>query len=226
MRAKGIFLINKPIGITSHDVVDRLRKITSEERIGHAGTLDPLASGLLIIAISREFTKKLDDFRGLDKEYLAKIKLGEISDTYDAEGKLTCISNVQPKLNRIKAVLQSFVGKYNQMPPAFSAKKIRGQKAYSLARAGKKVELKPKEVTISKLELLEYKYPEIRFRTTVSSGTYIRSLAHDIGQQLKVGAYLTKLVRTKIGDYNLSQAISLDSINSEEDLSPLELYAH
>jgi len=215
---KGIFLISKPVGITSHDVVNYLRRITKEQKIGHAGTLDPLASGLLIVAIGKEFTKQLNKFLGLNKSYKAKIKLGEISTTYDAEGNITLVSDLHPSLKDVKSVLKDFEGMYNQMPPIFSAKKIKGQKAYNLARSGKKVELEPKEIVIYRIGLLNYSYPYLNLDTVVSSGTYIRSLAHDIGQKLAVGAYLSELTRTHIGNYKLKNAIDFDLIHSSNDL--------
>lgn len=218
---KGIFLINKPIGITSHDVIDRLRKITGERRIGHAGTLDPLASGLLIVAIGREFTKQLDKFLKLNKEYEAEIVLGKISDTYDAEGKIEVKDDKEVSEKEIVKVLNSFLGENEQMPPVFSAKKIKGKRAYSLARAGLKVDLKPQLINISKIKLLNYAYPKVKFEVEVSSGTYIRSLAHDIGNKLGVGAYLSSLIRTRIGKHSLTLAGDLDKIKEAEQL---ELY--
>lgn len=195
-----------------------MRKVTRERRIGHAGTLDPLASGLLIVAVGREFTKQLNKFLKLDKEYEAEIILGKISDTYDAEGKIETRNNKKILKKKLIETLSSFLGSSEQMPPMFSAKKIKGKKAYDLARAGLKVELKTQLINISKLELLDYAYPRARFRVEVSSGTYIRSLAHDIGEKLKVGAYLVSLIRTKIGVYPLNQAVSLNKIQSDQDL--------
>lgn len=215
---EGIFLINKPIGITSHDVVDRLRKVTGERRIGHAGTLDPLASGLMLVAIGKEFTTQLSRYVGLNKEYEAELTLGRVSTTQDAEGKLTKVSDAKPSHGVIEEALKSFIGKQEQMPPAFSAKKIKGKKAYELARAGKEVELKPQRVEIFNIQIFNYDYPKLKIRAEVSSGTYIRSLAHDIGQKLNTGAYLSALVRTKIGDYELVRAITLDEIKSEQDI--------
>jgi len=216
----GFFLVDKPSGITSHDVIDVLRKITQIKKIGHAGTLDPLASGLLIVAIGREFTKKIDEFKNLDKEYMATIKLGETSDTYDAEGeiKITSSEFKIPEIKDIEKVLKSFFGEQEQMPPIFSAKKIKGQRAYNLARNQQPVNLKFQEITISNLDLINYKYPILEFKVTVSAGTYIRSLASDIGAKLGTGAYLTKLIRTSIGKYSLDNAISLKSIKMPSDL--------
>ncbi len=223
MIIKGLFLINKPSGITSHDVISKLRKITDERRIGHAGTLDPLASGLLIVAIGREFTKQLDKFRGLDKTYTSRIKLGENTNTYDAEGRVSFMSDLKPTETDVKSILESFVGTFNQMPPAFSAKKIKGQKAYDLARKGEQVELKPKEITISKINFTSYKYPYINFNVTVSSGTFIRSLAYDIGKKLTTGAYLDKLVRIGIDKYSFKDAIDIDKIKKLSDLESVKI---
>lgn len=223
MIVKGLFLINKPCGITSHDVIDKLRRITGENRIGHAGTLDPLASGLLIVAIGREFTKQLDKFKGLNKTYVADIKLGENSNTYDAEGEITFVSDFKPRLEKVKNVLETFIGTQTQMPPIFSAKKIKGQKAYNLARKGEKVELEPKEITIYSLNFISYKYPYISFDVTVSSGTFIRSLAYDIGKKLSIGAYLSKLVRTDIDKYNFKQGIEVSEIKKTADLESVRI---
>ena len=237
----GIYLINKPKGITSHDVVNYLRKITGEKTIGHAGTLDPLASGLMIVAIGREFTKKISKYSKLDKEYTAEATLGATSTTYDAEGIIRhpelvsgspaqipdhvrndeIIKHSQEEVDR---VLQGFVGSHDQMPPIFSAKKIGGQKAYDLARQGKAVDLKAVPVTITEIKLLDYRYPLIKFSAQVSSGTYIRSLVHDIGQKLGTGAYMSGLVRNSIGEYQLDQATDLYQIKSVTDLHPLNSF--
>lgn len=218
MPVTGLFLVGKSKGITSHDVVDYLRKVTGEKTIGHAGTLDPMASGLMIVAVGREFTKQILKFSGLEKEYIATVTLGENSTTYDAEGELTVVSNREPNTDEIKTVLGNFVGKSEQKPPIFSAKKIAGKKAYDLARMGKPVELKLVEIEIKSIELINYYYPEIEFEVVVSAGTYIRSLAYDIGVKLKTGAYLSKLVRTKIENYSLGKAIDLNMVKSPNDL--------
>ncbi len=199
-------------------MVNRLRKVTGEKRIGHAGTLDPLASGLLVVAISREFTKQLNKFLKLDKEYEAEIVLGKTSNTYDAEGEIKEIDDREITEEEIAEVLNGFMGEFEQMPPPFSAKKINGKRAYDLARAGKEVKLKTQLVNISQIELLDYAYPQAKFRVGVSSGTYIRSLAYDIGNKLGVGAYLSGLIRTKVGDYSLDKAVDLDKIQSGQDL--------
>lgn len=214
----GFFLIKKPTGMTSHDVIDRLRKITGEKTIGHAGTLDPAASGLLIIAIGREYTKKIQEFVGLDKEYEAEVTLGKESSTYDAEGEIIDISNVQPNLEEVKSAIQKLTGTYEQMPPIYSAKKIKGKKAYELARKGQSAELTPKKITVFDINFVAYDYPVLKIKTKVSSGTYIRSLAHDLGKLLKTGAYLSGLERTSVGTYFLSQAANLESVEDPKDL--------
>lgn len=215
---EGLFLINKPVGITSHDVVDRLRRITGERRIGHAGTLDPLASGLMLVAIGKRYTTQLQRYVGLSKEYEAEITLGYVSTTYDAEGELSAVSDKEPRLDEVEDTLKGFIGRQEQTPPIFSAKKLQGRKAYELARAGEQIKIEPKKIEVFDIKLLNYGYPKIQFRTKVSSGTYIRSLAHDIGQELGVGAYLSGLVRTRIGRHRLSRAIDLNKIRSAEDI--------
>jgi len=220
---KGFYLINKPAGITSHDVINRLRKITGEKTIGHAGTLDPAASGLLIIAIGKELTSKISKYVGLDKEYIASVTLGKVSSTYDKEGEIRQVSSKKPSEGELENVLENFTGTYNQIPPIYSAKKIKGQPAYKLARKGQEPKLKPVPATIYQIQMLEYNYPYLKIKTLVSSGTYIRSLAHDIGQKLGTGAYLSSLVRTKIGNYLLEQAVNVDEIQSPYDLEKAKI---
>jgi tRNA pseudouridine55 synthase len=215
-------LINKPEGWTSFDVVAFVRKNTKKDgllsdpkqkrvRVGHAGTLDPFATGLLIVGVGREATKKLDEFKNLPKTYIATIKLGETSDTYDKTGTITVGTPTTsfPTATQITAVLRSFTGKQSQVPPMFSAKKINGQRLYSLARQGIEIERKPSDIEIYAITLLEYTWPILRIEVQCSAGTYIRSLAHDIGKQLGTGAFCQELVRTKIGDHTITQAISI-----------------
>ncbi len=209
----GFLYINKPSGPTSHDIVDSARRLTGERRVGHAGTLDPFASGLLIVGVGREATKHLGELIGLDKEYIATIKLGATSDTYDRTGKITGTGHQEPVTReRIQNVLQKFTGTIQQIPPMYSAKKINGKKLYELARAGKEITRQPNAVTIHNLELLEYdiKNHLLKIIGTVSSGTYIRSLAHDIGQALGCGAYVAELERTAIGPFKLTEAQTLN----------------
>ena len=226
-------LIDKPKGITSHDVVDKIRKITGEKRVGHAGTLDPNATGLLIVGIKRESTKKLGELsENTKKRYLAEIYLGEERDTDDVEGSQKQIRDSHivksvrddksgldslPDLSKVKIeeVINSFVGEQEQVPPAYSAIKINGKKAYELARRGKKVQLEPRKVTIHSIKLLSYIYPLLKIETDVSKGTYIRALARDFGVKLGCGAFLKNLRRTQIGNYDITQAISLDKLNKD-----------
>lgn len=212
----GFLLIDKPKGMTSHDVVDFLRKITKIKRIGHAGTLDPLATGLLIVGISRAATKKLSLFQKMEKEYEAKIRLGAVSDTFDAEGKIT-LFNVKeiPKRETIERVLKNFLGKIKQIPPPFSAKKIGGKKAYELARKGIFPKLKEIELEIYEIELVKYEWPILEIRIRCSSGTYVRTLAHEIGQKLGTGGYVEELRRTKIGEFSVEKAKKLSEISPE-----------
>lgn len=226
MQNKNILLINKPSGPTSHDIVDRVRKITGEKRVGHAGTLDPFAEGLLIVLAGREATKRQSEFMKLDKEYVATLRLGRESDTGDLTGKfqmsnVPCLPAGKIQMSKIKEILKLFIGEIDQVPPEYSAIKIKGKKAYELARKGEKVDLKPRKIKIYDIKILEYQWPLLKLKINCSSGTYIRSLARDIGRKLKCaagrslvpcGAYLEKLVRTKIGRYSLGSALSLEDI--------------
>lgn len=203
----GFLLINKPSGPTSHDIIYQLRRLTGIKKIGHAGTLDPFASGLLIVAVEREFTKQIDNFVKMDKTYIADLKLGATSDTLDRTGKIQLITNSeQLTINDIKKILKKFTGKQLQTPPMFSAKKIGGKKLYQLARKGIEIKRESTEIEIFSIKLLEYNWPDLKIETSCSSGTYIRSLAHDIGKILACGAYLEELKRTQIGDYYLKDA--------------------
>lgn len=208
-------LIDKPKGLTSHDVVDTLRKIIGVRKIGHAGTLDPNATGLLIIGIGRESTKNLCLLANQStKEYEAEVFLGETRDTFDAEGKTVDTSNFVPELIEVELVLKKMIGKQKQLPPKFSAVKIGGKKAYELARKGRGIVMPPREVIVHSIDLINYNYPKLKFVTKVSSGTYIRSLAYDIGNLLGCGAYLKELRRLKIGRYSVNDAVALEKINS------------
>jgi tRNA pseudouridine55 synthase len=218
---KNIALIDKPAGWTSFDVVAKIRaqircefKSQGETptkkklRVGHAGTLDPFATGLLIILLGDE-CKRAGDFLKLDKTYEFTAKLGEVSSTGDPEGAKKKVDGRTPKTEEVKAALEQFSGEIEQTPPAFSAIKIDGKRAYKLAREGKLVELPSRTVTISKIELLQYKYPYVKAVCSVSSGTYIRSLVEDIGNVLGTGAYCTQLRRLRIGDYSVDDSLSI-----------------
>ncbi|HEX6977064.1 MAG TPA: tRNA pseudouridine(55) synthase TruB [Patescibacteria group bacterium] len=208
-----MLLIDKPKGMTSHDVVDVVRRATGERRVGHAGTLDPNATGLLIVGVGREETRKLEELtRNTKKTYVADIYLGEERDTDDIEGKVVSTSEVKPDLEEVKKVMLEFVGEQEQTPPQYSAVKVGGKKAYELARGGKEVKIKPKKITIYKADILSYKYPTLKVEFEVSSGTYIRSIAHDLGRKLGSFGYLKDLRRTKIGEFSVDTAKSLEEI--------------
>ena len=205
-----IILIDKPAGISSFGAVAKVRGRLKTEfgrklKVGHTGTLDPFATGLLIL-LSGKMTKKSNDFLKLDKVYEAIIHLGANSSTGDPEGEITEVSSKQPTQTEINHVIDEFIGEITQTPPRFSAIKINGERAYKLARAGKDFEISSRKVTIYKLEILDYSYPNLKIRCHVSSGTYIRSLAEDIGVKLGTGAYLTALRRLRIGDYSVDDA--------------------
>lgn len=210
-----LLLIDKPKGITSHDVIDRVRRITGERRVGHAGTLDPNATGLLIVGVGREDTKKLGEItKNTNKTYEAEIFLGEERDTDDIEGKVVNTGSeiTQPTESDIKRVLKDFTGELSQVPPAYSAIKIKGRKSYDLARKGKEVKLEPRKVTVHSIELKDYRYPILYIVCEVSSGTYIRSLARDIGRSLGTYGYLKELRRTKVGEFSVEKAQSLQQL--------------
>lgn len=215
-----MLLINKLSGPTSHDVVNQIRKHTGEKRVGHAGTLDPFAEGLLIVLVGREETRRQSEFLLLDKNYEGTIILGAETDTGDLTGKIInpnykIQKNIPiPNLKTIKQTLETFVGEQTQMPPEYSAKKIRGKKAYELARKGEKVVLKSKKITIYWIKLKKYKWPELKIEVKVSSGTYIRALARDIGRKLGTGAYLSELKRTHIGKYKLKNSLTLEELKT------------
>jgi tRNA pseudouridine55 synthase len=219
---KGILLVDKPAGWTSFDVVNYVRKIVATEegvrpkqvKVGHSGTLDPFATGLLILLIGKDYTRRAGEFSKLDKTYEVTLRLGQTSSTGDPEGELTPVSDTAPDEKALQVALKRFTGEIEQIPPAYSAIKVNGQRAYKLARAGKEVKIDPRKVTINRLELVSYNYPEAKLEADVSSGTYIRSLVEDIGQVLATGAYTTALRRTKIGEFTLSQVV--DPRNREE----------
>jgi tRNA pseudouridine55 synthase len=212
-----IVLINKPKNITSHDVVNKLRKIYGIKKIGHAGTLDPIATGLLILGVGKA-TKRLSEFSGMDKEYVAELKLGITTDTQDITGKVLeekQVSNISDQ--EFNKICLNFKGKIKQIPPMFSAKKRNGKTLYKLARKGITIERDPIDIEIKKLEVLEFDGINAKIIVVCSSGTYIRTLAHDIGQQLGVGAVMTGLVRTKIGEFDVKDAFEIDSLKPIEN---------
>ncbi len=215
---EGILLVDKPAEWTSHDVVAKVRGIAKQQtgnkiKVGHAGTLDPFATGLLVVLVG-SFTKKAAEYSKLDKVYEATISLGQTSSTGDPEGELSQKSAHQPTSEEIQAALNKFMGKILQTPHKFSAIKVDGQRAYKLARAGKMVELEPRQVRIYELTLEKYEYPLLKIKTKVSSGTYIRSLAEDIGKELGVGAYLTDLRRTEVGNLDVKDAQQISDLQN------------
>jgi tRNA pseudouridine55 synthase len=246
----GILLVDKPSGWTSFDVVAKVRsmlrqpKVQSSEaldiktlghstrspkvKVGHTGTLDPLATGLLVLVIG-DYTKRAQELTKLDKTYEVTMKLGQTSTTGDAEGIITPVTRshlvkrggaglLQSKIplrGDLEAVLKGFMGEIAQIPPKFSAIKIDGQRAYKLARAGKEVKLEPRKVTIYEITDVAYAYPEVKFTAAVSSGTYIRSLVEDIGEKLGAGAYMTALNRVSVGGFSLKNAAAVDGLSAE-----------
>ncbi len=264
LKPNTFILVDKPVNWTSFDVVGYLRKKLTEKirlekvhpvksgkaslpmakfnrvKVGHAGTLDPFATGLLIVALGREATREIENFKNLNKTYEAIFKLGEISDTGDNTGKITPFklnsfnklilniknwilkifsSNIQypissisphiPTKSEIEKVLIKFIGRQNQVPPMYSAKKIDGQRLYKLARQGREIKRKANQIEILSLRLLEYAYPLLKVEVVCSPGTYIRTLGEDIGKKLQTGAYCSELKRTKIGEYDLNNAITI-----------------
>lgn len=214
MSIDGIVLVNKPEGCTSHDIVDALRNILNQKKTGHFGTLDPMATGLLLIALGKA-TRLFPFFSKLDKEYRGEITLGFATDSYDATGvPTTPSSNKFPNEDVLKHTIQSFVGEQTQIPPAFSAKKYKGQPLYKLARAQKEVSPAPAQINVQLFQLERYSPPQLGFIIRCSSGTYIRSLAHDLGKKLGCGAMLSRLERTCVGAFSLEDAYTLDGIES------------
>lgn len=210
----GILLVDKPASWTSHDVVAKVRNILKAEaghkvKVGHTGTLDPAATGLLILVVG-SYTKRAGDFSKLDKVYEAELTLGAISSTGDKKGKITEISDKQPGLHQIETALSQFKGKIQQTPHKYSAIKVGGKRAYDVARKGGEINLEPREVTIHEITDVKYDYPKLKFTTKVSSGTYIRSLAEDIGESLGSGAFLSALRRISVGSFRVEDAQSLD----------------
>ena len=199
---EGILPINKPIGKTSFSLVSMLRKLTNIKTIGHAGTLDPFASGVMLLLIGKPYTRLSPSFLNQDKQYLATLHLGIATDTYDLDGQITAQSSCIPTEQELQTALLHFQGTIEQIPPMFSAKKIQGKKLYNLARKGIVVPRAPVTIT-TKIELLSYNYPNVQLKIDCSKGTYIRSLAHDLGSVLGSYAHLSQLIRTKSGDFTL-----------------------
>jgi len=216
-----LLLINKPYEWTSFDVVKKIKNLIWKKlkpvveikqknfKVGHAGTLDPLAEGLLIVCTGKA-TKKINDLMNYEKEYIANIELGKTTPSFDLETEYDAhypIDNITEE--KVKEAIKKFIGEQNQVPPVYSAKNINGKRAYDYARSGQELIMKSNKIEIKKLELIEYNLPNIVLKVVCSKGTYIRSLAHDIGKELSCGGHLTKLIRTRIGDYTLESSLSI-----------------
>lgn len=209
----GILLIDKPAGRTSFSLIPFLRRLSGVQTIGHAGTLDPFATGVMVILLGKPFTRQSDQLLSSEKEYIAQIKLGSSTDTFDCDGKVTATSEKIPTLSEIEECLKKFQGKILQTPPMFSAKKIKGKKLYELARKGIEIERAPVEVTLS-TRMNSFEYPYLNITVTCSKGTYIRSIADEIGKELGSFGHLSSLTRTRSGSFHLSDCISWDQISS------------
>ncbi|MBN8578309.1 MAG: tRNA pseudouridine(55) synthase TruB [Cytophagales bacterium] len=208
-----VLLVNKPLRWTSFDVVNKLRGKLKIKKIGHAGTLDPLATGLLIICTGK-MTKQIDSYQAQEKEYTGKFVIGKETASHDLETSVEDKADVAHiSVDQIHAAAKKFTGTLQQIPPQHSAIKIDGKRAYKLARKGKDIELKPREVTVATFEITAIEIPVVAFRIVCSKGTYIRSIARDFGNELGVGAYLAELCRTRIGTFKLADALELEQIN-------------
>ena len=213
---EGVLLIDKPSGMTSHDVVDRVRRVLRMKRIGHAGTLDPMATGLLIILVGKA-TRLSQFLMSLDKEYEGTIKLGETTDTQDADGDVQA-TRLVPALTEAQLLdaMKTFIGDQYQIPPMFSAKKLAGVPLYKLARKGQEVEREPRFIRVSAFELRRFALPEFDIRLRCSKGTYVRTIAHDLGEKIGCGAHLSALRRTATDRFNISQAVPLAQLETME----------
>lgn len=210
----GVLNIDKPAGMTSHDVVNRVRRAASTRRVGHAGTLDPLATGVLLVCVGRA-TRLVEYLVGQPKVYEATIRLGQTTNTYDADGEVIAERPLTFTPQDLENALTQFRGEIEQVPPMFSAIKQDGQPLYKLARQGKEVARKTRQVTIDELSVLEWNAPHLTVRVVCSSGTYIRSLAHDLGEVLDCGGHITILRRTAVGDFGVNTAVSLNDLTSD-----------
>lgn len=213
----GILLLNKPSGISSNQALQKAKKILKVSKAGHFGTLDPLAEGLLIIGINSG-TKLSKFLLNDEKEYEATIRLGISTDTDDSEGRVITSNNTEISIETLLEILDQFRGEQTQIPPKYSAIKIQGRKLYDYARKGEEIDIQPRKVTIHFLEILEFEYPILQIKLKVSKGTYIRSIARDLGHKLGVGAHLTKLVRTGQGDFSLVNATTFENLNEQKIL--------
>ena len=215
-----VLLINKPLEWTSFDIIRKIRNLIRIKKVGHAGTLDPLATGLLIVCTGK-FTKRINEYMGQEKEYTGTFVLGAVTPTYDLESEpedFKDFSNIT--FEKITETAKLFTGAIKQMPPAHSAIKVDGKRLYSLARQGKEVVVEPRNVFVKEFEILDSQLPVVNFRVVCSTGTYIRSLAYDMGQALGCGAYLSSLCRTRIGDFTVGEAKTMEEF--EQDVAAIK----
>lgn len=209
---EGIWLVHKPVGQSSFKSVAQLRKLTGIRKVGHTGTLDPLAEGLMVLLAGKEYTRQAQGLTKLDKVYELEITLGEFSSTDDGEGEKKRVSNREPSIEEIQIAVDQLTGEIMQTPPIYSAIKVGGKRAYSLARKGEAPELAARPVTLYWWRDVQYSYPKLTAAVKVSSGTYIRSLARSLGESLGTGAFLSALKRTEIGDFLLADAVRLEKL--------------
>lgn len=217
---EGILLVDKPSGITSHDVVDRVRRIFHMKKVGHAGTLDPMATGLMLILVGKA-TKVSQYLMSMDKEYTGTMRLGQVTDSQDADGTVTEERPV-PEISEADVLekMKTFLGDQYQTPPMFSAKKVNGQPLYKLARKGKTIAREPRVIHVSRFELTSLVLPELSFLVACSKGAYVRTIAHDLGEKFGCGAHLNALRRTGIGDFSIEKADTLEVL---KEASPTAL---
>jgi tRNA pseudouridine55 synthase len=211
MTLEGYLLVGKPSGITSFSIIHKLRKKTGVQKIGHAGTLDPFAEGLMIVLVGRRFTRLADHFMQRDKEYLAALVLGASTDTHDHTGKICTQSAIIPTRREIDAVVGKFQGSLEQIPPMYSAKKVGGKRLYDFARRGREIPRLPCQVFVES-KIIRYDYPELELDISCSKGTYIRTLADDMGKMAGCGAYVNKLTRVRSGKFSLNDATPLEKL--------------
>jgi len=223
MHLDGILIVNKPAGITSHDVVNFIRRRFNIKRVGHAGTLDPMATGVLVMLLGKA-TKLSNVFLRDDKEYIAKLYFGKSTDTQDSSGRVIEEKDIQGiDIEDIKKALSDFKGEIYQIPPMVSAIKHKGKKLYQLARLGKTVEREPRKISITNIEILDFKFPELTFRVRCSKGTYVRTLCEDIGKKLGIPSCMSGLTRSASGDFLIEDSKNPEDIN-EKDIIPYNNY--
>lgn len=217
----GLLNLDKPRGATSRDVVNRIQRLAGRAKVGHAGTLDPLATGVLVVCVGPA-TRLIEYIQRMPKRYHGTFLLGRKSDTEDIEGEVQQLPDApQPTEEQLRVALPRFVGEIEQVPPAYSALKVQGRRAYKLARAGKSVDLKPRTIIVHELLLLRYVYPEFELAIACGSGTYVRSLGRDIAKALGTEAVMSALIRTAIGDFRVEDALDVESLTSDNLASKL-----